>query len=60
MPDGDKMDGAFFERVKKTDDGVAAQAEDLLHTAGLEKLHELERHKVFFHFSSLHSFFGAV
>ncbi|MPM17500.1 hypothetical protein SDC9_63895 [bioreactor metagenome] len=60
MPDGHEMDGAFFERIEETDDCVAAQAENLFNAAGLKKLHELERHKVFFHFSSLHSFFGAV
>jgi len=57
VPDGHEMDGAFFERVEETDDGVAAQAENLLHAAGLEKFHELERNKVFLHLSSLHSFF---
>ena len=60
MPDGHEMNGAFFERIEETDDGVAAQAENLFNAAGLEKLHKLERHKVFLHHPSLHSFFCTV
>ncbi len=57
MTDGHEMDAAFLERIEETDDGVAAQAKNLLHTTGLEKLHELERNKIFLHILSLHSFF---